>query len=1650
MILRMPSGIVSNASTWINRKLQGKCNFQGLPISIENYRGSYRQGMDSDGRIWKTFMHFDYGYIRLTKGTDGDHVDVYIGPNKTSDKVFIIHQKIPGTNTYDEDKCMLGFSSIEDAKAAYLRQYDKPGFFQGITTVSMAAFKIMLKEKRGMKLKKSLCKAKYIKKIWKNGRWNYVYPQNGNTHRIGSMDSYTIQKNLGGSTGGALLITTPDFKQKIMKQSTGEKHLRDEYTANKLYSILGVAVPNVKLAERRGNLVQVADYIKGTPLNELPGEERDKAEKQLLSGFVADALLGNWDVLGMSNDNIIWDGKKAWRVDNGGSLRYRAQGEPKGESFGNEVTEIDSMREPGRSASRIFNNITNDEIQNQVAKVLEKKSSILAAINDPSLRKIMEKRIESLRLIMKLEKAGHKYFKRWKGSDGKWRYSYYESSFKGGGSKPTGGEKGTLEGMSRAEAQAVIKSFRRRAPGDGREKTIQKESHLFLLLKETTFCMMSAGRNPEDPEDMKMTDAQIENRHKDLLNDLKSKGYVFTSCKGKYVNPEESVMVMAHDADRDDMMSLGAKYKQDSIVFSSKGKGSLIYTTGKKKGQAEMSGEGYEVVPNADDFYTKMPLANGKTIKFTINLEELAKALRAMGVPIGTLIKSDSGKWYLYSGSMVTRFYWFKDEPMEKANGTRSYYSPEEVKAKGMRWVTIRGSRVLLQGTSDGGYVVVGGAGGKLNHLKIDKVLSKEEYASRRQSYKEKGAEKTQELTKEEIAEAAKQRKAQVEARRSAREAYTQKITDILGTTPEEIKSKITTDEMEDIESRARMMVESRKSTLTGDSLQTAVEDQIEKEVKKAVQKKVKSVERQALETLMNDYMPSDPNSKESLKSLLDTDKAMEVLSARKSFRKTLKDIGKSTADTPTDLRVGSVFAGASKETVEQIQKEVRDQIETAKNIEMYDLLNAQNQSINSHIDQGSISALNGLISDVYGGGATFSTDAVKELGIEAVVRAVTIKLQNDGKGEAVKKALEEYVSTEREKIVDAALAETKKRMKNADDLRSLARDSEDAEAILSMASANGHALKQITASQRALGTAVGSLRAAAHMINALDDPPADIVQVDMGKDLVRARKRAKAAGLKKGEYSMRTVKRGKGKRLVMEIPKDSLNNFFQHNKESISTQDRLTKIKSHKANTGYKPPGIKENIKLDPAQEAGLHFFKEQGRVLLDFKAGLGKTATAYAAAMEAIHNNGAKKVLIVAPSGPAGDFYDQRKTFLTPEMQKIVHNSAKGSKSKRNELHMKSSDAGPMIHIVTQDSLRQDSKMLKEAGYDMVVVDEIHEMTAGSGKAGRYAALRQLDDVPMKIAMSGTNIKNSKEELYRKINFIDPDHTLGSMADFNKRYKGLNQATGIFSDAANDAFRKEMGQWMYSQDYALPIKNNTQTLRIPLSASQRKKYAESERIYKEARNSGVKGAAAQRDSRNYAIITDGGAMENAKVSKMIDIMEQSHKGEKAVIHVSRPGVPIKKAMKTAIGQLESKFGKGSVGVIDGDSSAAELRKVKAAFNDPGNPMRFIIGTKTLESGHNLQGGGTVTFHLDIPDSYAALQQRDARVFRKGQDKDTSSYVLSGTNPMDMRSEDLLDTKQKEMGILGNPREVEALDDTGFLGMLKKYEMEARGGQSA
>lgn len=117
--------------------------FQGIKIAIENPKGSKREGTDSHGEDFSTKMFYPYGYIVNTEGVDGDEIDCFIGPDKSAPFAYTIHQRVDGK--YDEDKVMLGFSSREHARDAFMAHYDDQSFLGPITTMSMADFKVALK-----------------------------------------------------------------------------------------------------------------------------------------------------------------------------------------------------------------------------------------------------------------------------------------------------------------------------------------------------------------------------------------------------------------------------------------------------------------------------------------------------------------------------------------------------------------------------------------------------------------------------------------------------------------------------------------------------------------------------------------------------------------------------------------------------------------------------------------------------------------------------------------------------------------------------------------------------------------------------------------------------------------------------------------------------------------------------------------------------------------------------------------------------------------------------------------------------------------------------------------------------------------------------------------------------------------------------------------------------------------------------------------------------------------------------------------------------------------------------------------------------------------------------------------------------------------
>lgn len=120
---------------------KGHVKIQDFDIAIENPKGSIRSGVDKDGKEWSQEMHNTYGYFEGTKGKDSDDVDCFIGPNLLSEDVFVIDQ-LDKDGNFDEHKVMFGFDSSEEAREAYLSNYEEGWTGLGdITKVNVEDFR---------------------------------------------------------------------------------------------------------------------------------------------------------------------------------------------------------------------------------------------------------------------------------------------------------------------------------------------------------------------------------------------------------------------------------------------------------------------------------------------------------------------------------------------------------------------------------------------------------------------------------------------------------------------------------------------------------------------------------------------------------------------------------------------------------------------------------------------------------------------------------------------------------------------------------------------------------------------------------------------------------------------------------------------------------------------------------------------------------------------------------------------------------------------------------------------------------------------------------------------------------------------------------------------------------------------------------------------------------------------------------------------------------------------------------------------------------------------------------------------------------------------------------------------------------------------
>lgn len=166
-----------------------------------------------------------------------------------------------------------------------------------------------------------------IEKFYNVEPWNAPITDN----ELMQMDLEKV-KDLGGSTGAKLFKDKLTEEKYVVKKGASTDHAFNEYVALNLFRIGGASVPQAIWDETSDSLLtRFIDNTKPFSYDYIDG---------LAQGYLLDVLFANWDVVGMELDNVlITQSGTPVRIDVGGALFYRAQGQPKGTAFGDTPNE---------------------------------------------------------------------------------------------------------------------------------------------------------------------------------------------------------------------------------------------------------------------------------------------------------------------------------------------------------------------------------------------------------------------------------------------------------------------------------------------------------------------------------------------------------------------------------------------------------------------------------------------------------------------------------------------------------------------------------------------------------------------------------------------------------------------------------------------------------------------------------------------------------------------------------------------------------------------------------------------------------------------------------------------------------------------------------------------------------------------------------------------------------------------------------------------------------------------------------------------------------------------------------------------------------------------------------------------------------------
>lgn len=465
--------------------------------------------------------------------------------------------------------------------------------------------------------------------------------------------------------------------------------------------------------------------------------------------------------------------------------------------------------------------------------------------------------------------------------------------------------------------------------------------------------------------------------------------------------------------------------------------------------------------------------------------------------------------------------------------------------------------------------------------------------------------------------------------------------------------------------------------------------------------------------------------------------------------------------------------------------------------------------------------------------------------------------------------------------------------------------------------------------------------------------------------------------------------------------------------------------------------------VSLYPYQREGIRFAFERGRTIIADEMGLGKTIQAIGTA-ELLRREGlAEQVLIVCPTSLKYQWQREIERFVRAQSLEASPTNPLTLVIEGNPMKRKEQYASDVPYkIVSYNCMSNDIKMWGSLQTEVLIMDEVQRLKNWKTQISMAARKIRSDYA---VILSGTPLENKLEELYSVMEFAD-NYCLGPYWQFRADcivtddggkvigYQNLNKVGEVARERLIRRTKKQVALQM--------PKRTDQNLFVPMTKEQMDMHEE----YKEAvaklvykwrkvhfltekdRQRLLKFLSMMRMVCDSTYILDQKTRYDTKVTETMSILQSVFdNGDEKVVIFSQW-----ERMTRLIAYELDKLGV-RYEYLHGGVPSKNRRDLISNFTD--NPdSRVFLSTDAGSTGLNLQAG-SIMINLDLPWNPAVLEQRIARIYRLGQERNIQviNLVAKGTIEEGMLGKLRFKTAMFE-GVLDNG------EDAIFLGNESKF----------